>query len=485
MIQLLEFLLFCYFFSYFPGYCLKYVVCLFFFYFFEKYQTKFLRYFFNIELASGMDLVFAYEDKQNKSLILACTIIDGNFDENLKNCIFKNIQKEKKYNKLKESLFKNNFFAYWKKDLKFNIDNHFEFIDKEVKDEKELYEFMGNELGTAFTGEHPKWKLIVFKKFQKTKGAVVMKFHHTLVDGISMLSFFLNSTDLENVKFVKMPKINRYKWIYIYLSLPIVGLYYLFLMVIRKTDNNKIHGFELSGTKKVFSIEIKQTLTELKVISKRLRISINDLFTSVLMECLADYYKMKFKEDLEDIIIFLPFNLRPLPSNGVACTLNNTMIPLLVKLKIIREEDKEILAKKYGKKLLAIKNSLEAPSLFLLIHYAPKLLPNFIFEAFSRFMSSRPSFGFSNVPGPLEKLKYRNSNVEKMFFFVPSVSKIGLGFSLFTYNNRLVFGVQADEKTLINPEKLANKYQNLMDIYIKEAMNKILGDSPLKNGLKK
>ena len=174
------------------------------------------------------------------------------------------------------------------------------------------------------------------------------------------------------------------------------------------------------------------------------------------MECLAEYYHVKFNDTFHDSIMFLPITLRPLPDAHIACPLNNTMIPLFVDMKMITGENKELVAKQYGKLLLKIKNSFEAPIIFLLIHYAPKILPNFAFAAFYKFISKKPTFGFSNVPGPLNQLKVGKANVENIFFYVPTVSSIGLGVSLFTYNNSLVLGVQADEKTGINPEEFTN-----------------------------
>jgi len=174
--------------------------------------------------------------------------------------------------------------------------------------------------------------------------------------------------------------------------------------------------------------------------------------------------------------MFMPVSMRSLPPPGITCPLNNTMITLFAKMKMIKGDDKELVAKGYGKMLTTLKNSLEAPILFLLIHYAPKLLPNFVFQNFYKFMAIKPSLGFTNVPGPLEEVKYGRASIENIFFYVPTVSSIGLGFSLFTYNNKLMFGVQADEKTQINPEMFTKKYEQVMDIYIDQAMKRAGGN---------
>ena len=93
-------------------------------------------------------------------------------------------------------------------------------------------------------------------------------------------------------------------------------------------------------------------------------------------------------------------------------------------------------------------------------------------------MSIKPSFGFTNVPGPLERISYKDYFVDKIFFYVPTVSRIGLGFSLFTYDNKLFFSVQADEKTRINSEEFTQRYQQVMDLYIDQAMSR---SSPIKS----
>lgn len=484
MIQFLEFCVFCYFFSFLPGYVLKYALCLFVFYVFERYQTKFLRKWFGIEFATGMDLLFNFEDVQNKSNIVSCVIVDKNVTEEFRTDLSRNIEKEKKYHKLKEILHHNAIFGYWKKHAKYNPEEHFEFVDRELSDEKELYEFMGKELSTRFPDDKPKWKFVIFKKFQKTKGAYIMKFHHSLVDGIAALSFFLNAAEVQNVKFVNMPKIGFWKWALIYLTLPFLGIYYLFTNVCKPKDVNQIHNFELSGNKRVHSVQIHRNLTELKSVSKRLRISINDLFTSVLMECLYGNYKAKFNRDLGPSIMFMPVSVRAPPPPGVVCPLNNTMITLFVQMKQIQGEDKEVVAKTYGKRLLALKNSFEAPILFLIIHYAPKILPNFAFHLFFNLMAVKPSYGFTNVPGPLEKVNREDQTVEKIFFYVPAVSRIGMGFSLFTYNNNLIFGVQADEKTQIDPVEFTESYQRMLDVYVDQAMSRALEESPQREGKK-
>ena len=212
----------------------------------------------------------------------------------------------------------------------------------------------------------------------------------------------------------------------------------------------------------------------MKEIFKNYKISINDLFTSCLIECLGKYYQEHFKEELKTAIMYLPVSLKAVPPPEVVCPLNNKMVPMLMKMKILKSngEGHEKIAKKYSKQLSNMKNSFEPSSFFILIHYSPMLLPNFIFQLTFKFLALKLSFGFTNVPGPINPIMYGEKTFEKIFFYAPTVEKLGIGFSLMSYNNNFIFSVQADEKVKIDPEDFIIKFQNLMDVYVEEARGK-------------
>lgn len=469
MIQFLEYLAFLYLFSYYETFFFKYIVSYFTFLFFEKIQKKILQKYFHFSFSAGMDLIFDLESNQNQSTIVTCGILEKPLSEEIIDKIRDKIEKESEYYRLQEILHKNWFFSYWKRDSKYNILNHIIRRDIHIKNEKEIYKIMGDELSKPFSNDKPKWFFAYYKNYSNNKSFCLMKFHHTLVDGISLMAFFLNISNAQNLQIVHFPKPSLFSWIYSYLSLPIAIPYYVFKYVLRKADHNKIHGFELSGNKKVFSLEAKHTVEELKIVSKRLRVSINDLFTSSLIECLHQYCQENFNEDLKNICMFMPISMRGFPEKGKLLPLNNWMIPIFIDLKIYCDNNKEIVAKKYGNVLLNLKNSLEAPALFLLTHYAPKFLPTIGFKIFMDHVSFRPTFGFTNVPGPLNKILMYDVAIEKMFFYVPTVNSIGLGFSLMTYNNMFFVGIQTDDNTKIDPEKFALMYEKILEEYLTQA----------------
>ena len=251
MIPLLEGILCLYFFSFCSEYYLKYgvsFVCLFIF---LQIQTKILKKYFHFEFAHGMDLIYDYDCNNNKSMILACFILDSKFDETIKELILKNIEKTTEFHKLYQVLHHNLLFSYWKKVSKFDPNAHFIFIDKQINEEKEIFQMMSQEYNISFVKDQPKWVFYIIKNFQEQKGACILKFHHTIGDGISLLSFFLKAGEFNNIKFITMKKkaVGIIKMVSIYLTLILTIPYYSLLNVMKFSKKNKIHGFTLSGNK--------------------------------------------------------------------------------------------------------------------------------------------------------------------------------------------------------------------------------------------
>lgn len=484
MIQFLEYFVFLYLFSYTDSFFSRYILSYLVFLLFEKIQKFLLQKYWDFSFSAGMDLLFDFESFQNHSTIVCCCILDKEPSEETLLKTKNNLLKEKEYYRLREILRKNFFFSYWVRDPNFKIDDHFIKMDEILKSEEELYNKMGEELSTPFPENRSKW-YFKYYKLANGKFCSINKFHHTLVDGISLMSLFLHISEAENLKVVKYSKIGFLQWIYIYLSLPITIPYYLFKYLKRPHDKNKIHGFRLSGKKKVFTLTAKHSVDELKLISKKLGVSINDLFTSSLIESLHEYCQKNLNEDLKSMSMFLPVSLRGFPESTQTqiLPLNNWMIPIFVDVKVYRDEDKGKVAKKYGEMLSKLKNSYEAPALFLISHYGPKLIPTFLYRLFIEFNSLMPTFGFTNVPGPLNQMKMMGMTVENMFFYVPTVSNIGVGFSLMTYNNLVNIGVQADESTGIEPQKFAKLYDEMLEKYICQVRD--IGNGVKKENAKK
>lgn len=449
-----------------------------------------------------MDLFFDFKNKVNQSTIVAVCVMSKPLPEDINEKIENNIMSQKKYSRLTQIMHTNPFISFWSRSDSFRIADHLITSDQPISNEEELFKIMGEQLASPFDENKPKWKFLYFTKYMDGKAISVMKVHHTIADGISVLSFFMDISKADNVKFIKFPKMTIWSWLQVYLVLPFTVPYFLLKNLLRRTDNNKIHGFQLTGRKSVYSLLIKHSLSEMKELSKSMELSINDFFTATLVHCVKTFYEKAFSEPLRSVNIFMPVSLRGFPEPKQIYPLNNWMLPMLVQFSFppteslpptkIEDDSKSTSSQSerknigkeyeastssepiaslfhpYKKVLASVKKSFEAPILFLFLLFTAKIFPPSIFLSFLNYLSSKPSFGFTNVPGPLEPFNLYGSKVEELFFLVPTLANIGLGFSLMTYGGKLRISLQADEGMRLDVKGFTEEYENVIEEMLEE-----------------
>jgi diacylglycerol O-acyltransferase len=58
----------------------------------------------------------------------------------------------------------------------------------------------------------------------------------------------------------------------------------------------------------------------------------------------------------------------------------------------------------------------------------------------------------TNVPGPREQLFFAGEAIRNMVFFGPQSGKMGVGLSVFSYQDTLTMGISADKGMIPHPE---------------------------------
>ena len=425
-----------------------------------------------VELASGMDCLFSMESSQNKSLIVAAGIFDSKIDSVTYTKQIKKYVFSKGYERLRKILVKNPLCFYWKYTKGFVLEKHLR-VEKKIhfKTYDEIYEFMGKELSDPEVVEgQPQWMVHLFENFGDNQSAFVLRFHHAMVDGIALMSLMLHISD-NDYKIVKLPKLSFLHWILIYALFPFLGVYYFICMALEKKDVNCFHNKAISGKKKVYSSEPLE-LEKMKAVSRMYNCSINDLFVTVLMDTLNDFIKQTYGQSVKSLTQFIPFSLRGLPPPHTHVTFNNTMVPLFVKMPMKTDENKREMLRFYKAIFLKMKNSFEAPMVYLAIYLSTLILPPCIYKILIKSNISKPSCGFTNVPGPLNKLNFWGTNLGRLFFYVPTMGNIGLGFSLLTYANKLIISVQSDESIGFDGKKFTMNFLKNLEHYAQKAFEK-------------
>ena len=166
--------------------------------------------------------------------------------------------------------------------------------------------------------------------------------------------------------------------------------------------------------------------------------------------------------------MFIPVSLRGVPKFGEEYEMTNTISPLFINLPIMKSYNSIENSYKFYTKFM---KKYKTPYEIFINPYATILLmltfPQMIFKYFMK-VSEKPSFFFSNVPGPTNSYEFMSYTTNRTFFFVRFPEDLQVGFTLFTYKNNLIFGCQSDAIINFSPKKFVkimtnNIKQNFID----------------------
>ena len=191
-------------------------------------------------------------------------------------------------------------------------------------------------------------------------------------------------------------------------------------------------------------------LGEVKVLSKALGCSVNDILLSAVAGALRSYFLRK-GEAVRDVEVraMIPVNLR---AGGDEGTLGNRFglgtlsLPLhegnpFARLFLVRNRMNDL------------KNSYQ-PLLTLGILAAVGLAPKVIQQQFLDILAAKASAVMTNVPGPKQPLYLAGSRLDQCMFWVPQSGDIGIGVSILSYNDNVQFSLITDRHFVPDPEAI-------------------------------
>jgi hypothetical protein len=169
-------------------------------------------------------------------------------------------------------------------------------MPKEVRDVKELEEFVNQEANKPIPLVRPQWEIWWQDDFQGRYSLMIYKQHHSMCDGISCMSFHIGQGECYDTScLLPFPrKISFLERLLVRLSFPFYLPKIIWGVLKTKQDLNPLHDGkrQLSGRKLVStSKDIK--FADVKRASKNLGVTINDLVTSSLGSALKSYFEDK------------------------------------------------------------------------------------------------------------------------------------------------------------------------------------------------
>mgnify|MGYP001184979933 FL=1 len=388
--------------------------------------------------------------------------------------------------------------AFWEHDPYFDINRHVLRTALPGRaDKTELQYLASNLLSTPLDFSKPLWQFHLVEDYQGGS-ALILRIHHCYADGIALIQVLLTLTDstadLQSDP-VRKEEVAVYGGLFRRFLEPVDQVMSATLklgrglieggvgfirnpsqvfdhvrngarlateiarLALMQDDSKTRYKGPLGVSKRVAWAE-PLALAEVKTIGKVLGGSVNDVLLAAVAGALrADLVDRgdPVPADLE-LRAVIPVNLRPLgqePQLGNFFGLVFLALPLGIANPLERLYE-------VRRRMNELRESYQ-PILALGLLEAAGMGPNQLQQPLLEILSSKASAVMTNVPGPRAPLYLGGARITEMMFWVPQSGSIGLGVSILSYNDRVHFGLAADQKIVADPEAIVHRFAGEFD----------------------
>lgn len=373
----------------------------------------------------------------------------------------------------------------WSDDEDFDLDRH--LVARTLGpagDQAALADYVATQISIPLDPTHPMWQVHLLDGYG-TGSAVLFRMHHSIADGITLTRVLLSltSSNTAHAGFTADEPRSRVAQIFdlssrlgreglralrapdrtlVAATTAVRGVRRLaHLAAIPAKPRSALAG--QIGVDKHVTWTDPWPLPAVKRISRGSGVTVNDVLLAVLADALGRYLAEK-GTPLEQVRVMVPVNLRPLdqplPSDlgnifgeYVVALPTGEMDPMarLIRMHAITDD---------------LKDSPEAVVAYLTL-VAIGAMPDQVEDLSTKLFSGKIVATVSNVPGPRSVVTLAGTPVAGIIGWVPAAGDVGLGVSMFSYNDQVLVGLIAD-KLLIGDlarlkELLALSFADLAD----------------------
>ena len=404
----------------------------------------------------------------------------------------------------------------WQDDPLFDLDNHVHTIALPGNaDKTDLQNLVSDLNSTPLNPHRPLWQLHYIDHYDGGC-ALMVRIHHCIADGISLVRVLLSLTDDSpdaKVRQLKTPNtdapapasppeglLRRYTGKLLEAGQTSIDQARLFRDSVLKdpgyplrlaTTAGKVamECIKLGLTPEEPATPLKQALTgrkrvawadplslaEVKLCARALGGTAND----VLMTAAAGALHRHFREIGEPIPdcglrVAVPFNLRPL--RQPIDTLGNKFGLVLVTLPV--DVDCPIMCfRQVQGHMNRLKESYQAQVTYSLLDLFGRG-PDILERRALKLLSSKASAVLTNVPGPKTDVYLGGARLKQPMFWVPQTGDIGIGMSIFSYAGTVQFGITIDKGIKADPVAVMAHFRESFQQLRDQALHRQANDSP-------
>lgn len=404
--------------------------------------------------------------------------------------------------------------VYWQDDPLFHIDNHIHRIALAGDAGKqELQALVSHMNGASLDFRRPLWQIHYIDQYDGGC-ALLVRIHHCIADGISLVRVLLSLTDNQaepNLRQIRptlkagpkdpvsapestSSRLRRAARQLLQTGQTAREQANLFLKSLRSEPGYPMKlvstagnisldlvklglapaepktclNPSLSGRKQVAWAE-PLSLAEVKVCARALKGTANDVLLCAAAGAIQRHFTATGETPPEcGIRVAVPFNLRPL--HQPVETLGNQFGLVLVSLPV--EVSNPVMRfRQIQNNMNRLKRSYQAQVTYSLLDLFGRG-PDIVERRALSLLSNKASAVLTNVPGPKEAVYLAGARLKQPMFWVPQSGNIGIGMSIFSYAGTVQFGITIDKNIPVDPESAMEYFRESFNELYNHALEK-------------
>lgn len=350
----------------------------------------------------------------------------------------------------------------WEDDPNFDLAHHIRWTAlPEPADESALRELIAAELEERLDRDHPLWQCVVVERLAGDRWAMIVKAHHSMVDGISGITLFEGLCDRTGAdRSVQRPRTEDRSdsglpgLVARGIRLPLVaprfavsvvrGLVPVLYSAIAPTGASSLNG--PIGRQRRYVVA-RAAVPEIREIGAAFDATVND----VALAAIASAYRAVLHKRGEEptpgkLRILVPISVRPSDAKYI---MDNRISAMLPYLPIEIDDPVRRLAAVHERiSRHRAKGEAEVQkSMLSMADWLPFAVVAWAFRLAGHFPQHSVGALATNVPGPRRPLTVHGREVLEILPCIPIAMRLRTTIAILSYHDRLVFGITGDYDT--------------------------------------
>jgi diacylglycerol O-acyltransferase / wax synthase len=355
---------------------------------------------------------------------------------------------------------------YWVDDPAFDVTRHIiRASNPDLGTTEKLRRFVGTEASRPLPTDRPLWQFQVVENFEDGGSACVVRLHHCIGDGVSLVTVIFHFMDeltgsggdpapaairpaagAPGSGFLRM------------LQIPLAAPGILLRRMLWTPDRHALHGPRVSGQKQVAWIA-PIDLQVVKDIKNRLGATVNDVLMAVVSGALSRYIEHRAGQIVERLRISMPVSIRR-PHGTITLENRFAAVPLELPAGIDKARERVAAVKA---RMDALKQSVAPIVIYGIQSALLMVLPQAVSRGLIDFLANKCTAVVTNVPGPQHGLSLAGRRVRSLMFWVPQRADIGVGISILSFAGKVQIGVICDTRVVPDPVELVHAFEEELD----------------------